>query len=243
MNFLAAMLAVICLMAWQPALASEVLGQADAPVAGRVLGAEIRTRDAEALRYYVLKELTGRYAQEQGITVSPEEIDAYVRHVQAGLDKDLRQREARRDELAGRLAAGTLNEAERGATSAELETLNELIAALNEMAASANQNPQETVAARQQVATAFILQWKINRALHRHYGGRIGFQQGGAEPLDAHYAFLRNREARGDFTLLDEDLAKGFWRYYLTDSLHSFFARGSPEAARAFDEPPWLAKQ
>jgi hypothetical protein len=99
----------------------------------------------------------------------------------------------------------------------------------------------EDKAAREEIATAFIRQWKINRALHEQYGGRIIFQQGGPEPLDAYRKFLEESAARGDFKIVNSDLEAGFWRYYRDDSIHDFFKPGSAEAAKAFADPPWLS--
>lgn len=99
----------------------------------------------------------------------------------------------------------------------------------------------EDQAAREQIAAAFILQWKINRALYEQYGGRIIYQQGGPEPLDAYRKFLDESAARGDFAIVNEDLEAGFWRYYREESIHDFFEPGSAEEARAFADPPWLA--
>ncbi len=99
----------------------------------------------------------------------------------------------------------------------------------------------EDKAARDEIATAFIRQWKINRALYQHYGGRIIFQQGGPEPLDAYRKFLDDSAARGDFRITNPDLDAGFWRYYRDDSIHEFFKPGSAEEAKAFADTPWLA--
>lgn len=96
-------------------------------------------------------------------------------------------------------------------------------------------------AAREEIAAAFIRQWKISRALHEQYGGRIIFQQGGPEPLDAYRTFLEESAARGDFKIVNKDLEAGFWRYYRDESIHDFFKPGSAEEAKAFADPPWLA--
>jgi hypothetical protein len=99
----------------------------------------------------------------------------------------------------------------------------------------------EDKAARAEIAAAFIRQWKINGALYKQYGGRIIFQQGGPEPLDAYRKFLEESAARGDFRIANPDLEAAFWRYYRDESIHQFFKQGSPEEAKAFAAPPWLA--
>lgn len=166
-----------------------VLGDAAEPVAGSVLGTEIHAKDAEGLRFYVLRQLTDRYVEAKGIGVTQDEIDAYLK----------------RD--SGMPGAG--------AQSAEDQ------------------------AAHEESAGAFIWQWKTNKALYEQYGGRIIFQQGGPEPLDAYRRFLEEAQARGEFEITNPALEGEFWRYYRDDSIHSFYPAGSPEEKRAFADPPW----
>ena len=180
---------------------AQVYGDVTLPVAGEVFGTAIHTRDAEELRYFVLRKLTERYAVEKGIGVTAEEKAAYVEHVRAALSRDP-------------------NFSGSGLGSGE---------------------SAEEKASREEVATAFIHQWKVNRALYQQYGGRILFQQGGPEPLDAYRRFLEEGAARGDFRIANEELEAGFWRYYRDDSNHDFFEPGSPEEAKALADPPWLA--
>jgi hypothetical protein len=218
--------------------AGRTYGDAKAPVAGKVLGKVVHTRDAEELRFVVLKALTDRYAREKGISVTPQEKADFLRWLEQGRRRDIEQNAARRDELTRRLKAASLSDTERKALTSELESVNQLLGALGEAGSAAAPDPQETQA-REQIAAAFILQWKINRALYRQYGGRIIFQQGGPEPLDAYRKFLREKQARGNFTILNKDLEAAFWSYYVTDSIHSFYPRGSPEEAQVFSAPPW----
>jgi hypothetical protein len=180
-----------------PSAPTAVYGDPAIPVAGRVLGTVIHTKDAEELRYVVLKALTDRYAASKGIDVTRSEKEAYVKHVREALAKDP-------------AVAPTLGE-----------------------------ESAEDQAARLEIATAFIMQWKINRALYQQYGGRIVFQQGGPEPLDAYRKFLEERQAAGDFSIDDTAQAEEFWRYYRDDSIHSFLESGSVDEAKAFGAAPW----
>ncbi len=200
-----------------------------------MLGTTVHTRDAEELRYVVLQQLTEQYAQQQGIEVTQAEKDAYVRQVKEALAKDRKEKAARRAELADKLAAGGLPAAQRARLAAEVAMLDKFLAAFGK-------DDPEDAQARQQVAAAFILQWKINRALYTQYGGRIIFQQGGPEPLDAYRRFLEDAQSRGDFRIVDKDLEAGFWRYYRDDGIHSFYPPGSREEAQAFATPPWLPR-
>jgi hypothetical protein len=224
----------------QPSVA-DVYGDPATPVAGQVYDTVIHTNDAEELRYVVLKALTDRYADEKGIRVSDAEIDAYLARMAADMAQDRREHEARRDELARRLTATDLPQAKREELESELESVNELLATLAPETGESAESRQEIAAAHREIAGAFILQWKINRALYEQYGGRIIFQQGGPEPLDAYRQFLEEREERGDFAIRNEQLAVDFWSYYRNDGLHSFYEPGSREEKQAFGSPWWQA--
>jgi len=89
------------------------------------------------------------------------------------------------------------------------------------------------------MATSMIRQWKINKALHEGYGGRIIYQQLGPEPLDAYRAFLESRQADGAFEIFEPALADGFWSYFTDEARHDFMEPGSADAQNAFSTPVW----
>ncbi|MFM1892534.1 MAG: hypothetical protein RLZ44_1611 [Pseudomonadota bacterium] len=243
MKTIAILLAALAFGTQVAAAAGNVYGSADAPLAGQVLDTDVHTADAEELRYVVLRELTDRYAAERGIEVQQGEIEAYVAAVARSMAEDRKQRAAERERLAQQLQSGTLSPAEREALSSQLRVLDELLApegAGTPGSDGKGESPEDR-AAREQIAAAFILQWKINRALYQQYGGRIIFQQGGPEPLDAYRLFLEEQQKQGAFKILDPALEAGFWRYYRTDAIHSFYPAGSAEEARAFAQPWWLS--
>jgi len=144
-------------------------------------------------------------------------------------------------ELTDRYAASkgiTVTKAEKEAYVAHLR---EALSKDPAVAAELGEESDEDQAARLEIAEAFILQWKINRALYQQYGGRIIFQQGGPEPLDAYRRFLEERQAAGDFSIEDGAMAAEFWRYYRDDSIHSFYEPGSVDEAKAFGVEPWAS--
>jgi hypothetical protein len=83
--------------------------------------------------------------------------------------------------------------------------------ALDEGMNVSKDDPEAVRKDREQVASPFIRQWKIDRALNKQYGGRIVFQQGGPEPLDAYRRFLEEQKKRGAFTILNKGFAAKFW--------------------------------
>lgn len=211
---------------------------ATAPTA-QVLGTEVRTSDPEELRYLVLRALTDRYAAEHGIEVMPDEIDAFLARMAAVAEQDRRERDARLVEIERQLAAPTLTNEQRVALTAERDMLSQLAHDLAKTSATP-QEAAEEAQARRTVAAAFVRQWKINQALYRDYGGRIVFQQGGPEPLDAYRRFLEEQQRQGAFAITRKDLAAAFWRYYTDDAIHTFYSVDSAEEAQAFAIPWWL---
>jgi hypothetical protein len=196
----------------------------------------VHTRDAEELRYYVLRGLTDRFAAAEGIAVTKAEIDAYVASTAAALARDRAEAVERRDTLKRELATGKLPADRKAQVEREIASAEQLIA---DLAPASGAAAAEERQARAEVAAAFIRQWKINGALQRKYGGRIIFQQAGPEPLDATRRFLEAAKAAGDFTIADPTLEKPFWSYYRDDARHSFYKPGSREENAAFTTPPW----
>lgn len=231
LGLLAAALCVACAQPQGPG------APAAAPTA-RVLGEAVHTGDADTLRDEVLRRLFDALASAEGITVTASERAAYIRRVRESLQQDAERQTARRDELSRRLAAPGAPAAARETMQRERDEAEQARAMLTGMIADAEAPANQP--AREQIADAFIRQWKIHAALHRRYGGRIGYQQGGPEPLDAVRAFLEERQARGDFSIADPALAAAFWKPYRDDVRHDFYRRGSREEAEAFAlPPPW----
>lgn len=212
---------------------SDIYGAPEDPLVATVFETSIHSRDSREVQYVILQHLMARYAQDQKIDVSKDDVDAYLEAQQRFMFSDRKRREQRRTELAEQLKPGHLPDARRSALAKELEILNSLADADLK---TADEDAPEVRAYREQLAKAFVLRWKVNRALYRQYGGRIIFQQAGPEPLDAYRTFLQEQEALGQFKILDPSFAQEFWHYFVTDELHDFYQPGSVEEARAFDK-------
>ena len=211
------------------AQSQALYGSPDDPLVAEVLGLKIHSRDLDEMKYVILTKLVDRYAADQGIEVEAAEIDAYVESMRQAAGEDRRQQQVQRNELSRKLSDPDLTDSERQPLEQELAALNEIL----DNTADTAKDTAEEQAARRQIAAAFIRQWKINRALYRQYGGRIIYQQGGPEPLDAYRRFLEQQADAGAFKILDKTFETAFWNYYITDSLHSFYPAGSEEARQA----------
>ena len=63
------------------------------------------------------------------------------------------------------------------------------------------------------IARTFIVAWKIERELHRAYGGRVIFQQFGPEALDARRLLYETAEKNGDLKFDDPGVRHLFYYY------------------------------
>jgi hypothetical protein len=65
------------------------------------------------------------------------------------------------------------------------------------------------------IARTIIRSWKVERELHRIYGGRVIFQQFGLEALDARRQLYEEAEKNGDLTFDDPAVRRLFYYYYV----------------------------
>ncbi len=212
---------------------------AESPVAATVLGEEIRTDDAGEMQAAILRALFDQYMAEKGIRAEDTEIEGVIAGIDRARQDDRDQRQARLAEIDTALASDKIDPEERQALESERERLADFIATIN---SGQELSPDEAVEAaemRRSFAREMIAHWKLNRALHEQYGGRIIGQQFGPEPLDAYRAFLEERRDAGAFEIHRPELAAGFWRYFSDDSMHDFIEAGSDAANAAFAIPPW----
>ena len=100
----------------------------------------------------LISKLVDRYTTEYGIAVKPEEIDAYLDSLYRVAEQDRRRQEARREELARKLEAKTLPDAERQSLSSELDSLNEFLNNTGEARNGAKEDSAEDKVARRQMA-------------------------------------------------------------------------------------------
>ena len=200
---------------------------------------QIRTNDGDEMADVIKQSLLEHYAQERGLEATDAEIREYVARTRELAQRDRAQRETQRGEILEARKSDSLAASYRERLESELDTLDEMRRLDLESDQSGQDDPEEE-AAREAVAKAFIEQWKVNQALYRQYGGRVIYQQGGAEPLDAYRAFLENAQANGDFEIFEKRFEPVFWKYYTTDSLHSFYPESGVAKDKAIDTPWWF---
>ncbi len=208
------------------------------PIAAIVLGEEVRTSDAGEMQAVILTRLFDRYAQEQAIEVSEAEIEGYLEHLDEVRSEDFAERRARLVELDRRLGSESLSAADRQSLEEKRTQEAEQLASLEADQDLTPEDAAEVHSLRRGMAQSAIRQWKLNRSLHREYGGRVIYQQGGPEPLDAYRAFLEERRDSGAFEIQNQDFEPEFWRYFTDESIHDFYEPGS-ESEALVEHPPW----
>jgi len=228
----------LLLLPWAQAQAQaqQTYGKSDAPVAAEARGVQIRTGNPDEMAYVIKQILLQHYVEEQGLQATDKEIAQLLKRKQEVMEKDRKTMEARRSELETALASNTPAGEEREQLEAELKAINQMQQAMKE--ADSRAGTPESDAAETRVASAFIEQWKVNQAMYRKYGGRVIFQQGGPEPLDAYHEFFKAAQKSGEFRILNKESEQALWRYYTDDSIHQFIPEAEKE--QAINTPWWM---
>jgi len=210
-----------------------------APVVAMVLDEEVRASSADEMQEVILARLFGRYASKRDIAAEPSEIQAWIDALSRAKNQDRSEKEARLADLEGQLEGEGLSTTERASLESEAAQLEGFLEGLDEGSQLTAEERAQLKEMEQAMARSIIERWKLNRSLHREYGGRIIFQQMGPEPIDAYREFLEEKQAEGAFVILAPEFEGGFWRYFTNDSMHSFVEPGSEAEAKAFKIPPW----
>ncbi|MCP3099330.1 hypothetical protein LZ198_10655 [Myxococcus sp. K15C18031901] len=167
--------------------------------------------DALRLQGLLLAPLLMRYAQQKQLEPTPQE----VRDCTAAMDAksaELRERQKQElDTLRRQLGARDLSVADREDLRTRLMTLENVTRFDEADQAERAQNPELAAESSARVSRDMVLAWKVQRELHRQYGGDIIFQQAGPEAVGAYPLFLEERQKAGDFQILDPDLSRRFW--------------------------------
>jgi hypothetical protein len=219
----------------------ETYGKSDAPLAAEARGVQIRTSNPDEMAYVIKQILLRHYVEEQGLQATDKEIAQLLKRKQEVMEKDRKAMEARRSELEKALASKTPEDDDRKQLEAELESLEAMNKAM--MEADSRAGTPESAAAEARVASVFVEQWKVNQALYRQYGGRVVYQQGGAEPLDAYHEFFKAAQKSGEFRIINKDFETALWRYYTTDSLHRFIPESGNQKEQAINTPWWMMQE
>jgi hypothetical protein len=240
-GYLLVLLPLLVAQAQAQAQEQESYGESDAPVVAVARGVQIRTNNPDEMAYVIKQILLKHYVEEKGLQATDKEIAQLLKKKQETMQGDRKKMEARRAEIQKEMASATLEDAGRKQLEKELDSIDMMDKAMSD--AESRAGTPEFAEAETRIAEAFILQWKINQSLYRQYGGRVIYQQGGPEPLDAYRKFLEAAQQSGDFSISKKDFESALWNYYTTDNIHKFFPESGNEKDQAINTPWWLMEK
>jgi len=227
--------ACLLLLLTSASQAQQGYGNTNDPVVAEALGVQIRSSNPGEMAYVIKQMLMVNYAREHGLKATPAEVEEFISGKQQADVRVRKELEARSGEIQKALQANGLPDAERKQLEDELNFLRQM----QQTARKADKQAGESgrTAAETQMARAIIGLWRVNRALYKQYGGRVIYQQGGPEPLDAYYKFLQAAQQAGKFRILNREFESAFWSYYSDDSKHKFYPEN--EKDQAINTPWW----
>jgi len=95
-----------------------------------------------------------------------------------------------------------------------------------------------------QKAQVLVKAWKINKALYEKYGGRVVSNVTGAMPIDAYRDFLKEKEKKGVFLILDKQCKASFWHSFTYDAKNKYYRLcKKEEGSKLINTPAWLREQ
>lgn len=107
-------------------------------------------------------------------------------------------------------------------------------------------NPNSTFSPEEQVAVgtawqrASLMDWKVCRALHKKYGGRVGIGSLGAWiAFDGQNALLREHHQAGDIQFHDASLEQAFWEHTAIKNFADAYPTGE-RLEQLLATPPYL---
>lgn len=213
----------------------------DKDVIAVVLGKEITVKDKDKLDGLIFGALVEQFAKDNKIEPTEEELDAFVLKTEEKERQRQIKLEEDRKKLMAELKATTLSERERKDKESQLQTTESILKTTREIKEQTKEREEQLRRMKRQVAQQWVKRWRINKALYAKYGGRVIFQQGGVEPLDAYRDFLREQEKNGAFQILDKKYEAPFWRYFTDDATHSFYSKD--EGTKFINTPWWMMEQ
>ena len=150
------------------------------------------------------KPVHDHFVAERKIEATADEIELFKKNLRKGLEEKLREKEDRLAKVKTQLTSSDLSAQEKATLEEEQVRLERLLPALR---------PPAEEGAPEAMARTFIVSWKVERELHRTYGGRVIFQQFGPEALDARRLLYEEAERPGGLEFEDPEVRHLFYYY------------------------------
>jgi hypothetical protein len=206
-----------------------------------VLGKEIKNEEKERLSGLIFGALLDQYAKENKIEPTEDEIKVFLDKQEETSMNSLLESERETTRLVKELKSHSLTVEQRKEKQSQLEMAEETLMTQRETREGAKRMEKQLRPMLRNMAIQQVRRWKINQALFKQYGGRVIFQQAGAEPLDAYRGFLTDQQKKGAFRIMDKAAEASFWKYFTNDAMHTFL--GKDEGAKVMEKPFWLMEK
>jgi len=200
-----------------------------------VLGENIYRQGKGDAQGRIFGALLKRYAEEQAIKPTEEELAAFIARTEIAQTKIASKTQKDLAEVTQQLAEPDLAPEKRAQLEAQKSNLERFQKSQELITKASSEEAEQIKKVQRRIAEDFVGRWKVNKALYDQYGGRIIFQQAGPEPLDAYRDFLKAEEKRGSFKILDPQVEADFWRYFTDEKMHVF-----TEDKNLLTTPWWL---
>lgn len=168
---------------------------------------EQMTRVAKAFATPVIE----RFIKEQKIAATDREVVAFKAAWRKRRLQQTQKDQERLTTIAKQLGEKSMSEQERAKLEKQKATVERILA--HSLKAGSDDVPDD-------FARTVIVNWKLERELHREFGGRVIFQQAGVEALDGRRALYEKAEKNGELTFDDQGVRRMLY-YYYTDMKHS----------------------
>jgi hypothetical protein len=145
-----------------------------------------------------------RFVAEKKFDATADEIEAFRRTLRKSSEQQARETEERLATVKADLASKDLRDEDKAKLEKDQAMLEKTLLSWRE---TAGKDAPDDAARR------FIIAWKIERELHRVYGGRVIFQQAGPEALDARRLLFEQAEKNGDLKFDDVGVRQLFYHY------------------------------
>ncbi len=209
----------------------------------------LKSKSLERLKDIIWIEALEHKFGEAALKPTEEEITLYSKAFKGSLEKSHKENKKNAAKIKEALAGdqyGADNELRLRNLLASIETS---IVFYEEREKYNKDMPPEfhTMVAEAQrgIAESMVRDWKINQALYQEYGGRIVFQQGGLEPVDAYGAFMGYIRGEGALVITDAAYSDVFKEMDLYISApHNALPESEAEIYQNyFSTPQWQFEQ
>jgi hypothetical protein len=164
-----------------------------------------------------------RFVAQRKIDATGDEMKAFRDYSRRSIEKLVRELDEKLQKLKTQLAAPDLADPIKADLEKERAGLEQSVLQMRETL---------KVDEPKDLGRALIVSWKVERELHRQYGGRVIFQQFGAEALDARRLLFEEAEKKGDLKFADAGVRHLF--YYYANMKHTAID------AKYLEERPWF---